>query len=434
MAKMSQLPLSDLYAKPKITASVEAAILEKEDFSKISQTYCEKVCRLKCKNPGAVQLLQPSYTSEETNVEGEFTRKEAPVDILIVQDHITPDGKYTKIRGDQERIQVDILKFICEQAGLKGLNYMYTTLLKCEPTDADFPNGKAPTSTVIQKCRPYLYEEIKRLKPKVIISLSTSVTKVLGLKGHSNTGNRGEFVETPYGTVVITLHPRVLTMIRQNASGAMWGSDYLGVIVRDFAKAAALARGTLKVKDLQTSIDYFVKERMIFAKSIDDVKEIINRINSLAPNAVVSYDTETTSLDRYQENAKVITIQFGWRDPDTQKIVAGVIPLWHRENTYYNPDEAWELVKEILLNDRPKVAHNGKFDILYIQATTGVLVKNTQFDTMLLMHNLDSGTQGCYSLKAAVWDITPDLGFGGYENLLPSLTKQVVAKEEDSDE
>jgi hypothetical protein len=36
---------------------------------------------------------------------------------------------------------------------------------------------------------------------------------------------------------------------------------------------------------------------------------------------------------------------------------------------------------------------------------------------------LDSGAQGTFSLKTAIWDFAPELSIGGYENLLPKLTK-----------
>lgn len=399
--KVSLLPLNELYGKPKITASVEAAIQAKEDFTKIAPNYCEKVCRLKCKSPSQVQLLNQE------------------VDILIIQDHSAPRGKFDRTEDGQEKTQRTIIDFICRQAGFGGLNYRLVNMLKCAPSDQDFPRGKAPTATVLQKCKPYLLAEIERCKPKVIISLSTAVTKVLGLKKHSNTGNRGEIV----GNIVLTLHPRVLSMIRQNASGKMWGVDYFRVIVRDFNKAARIARGELSIPNLESMIEFYRANRIRFAKTLDDVEEIVDTINALPEKAVISFDTETTGVDPLAHDAKLLTIQFGWRDPKTGVIVAAVIPLWHRENDFLDADEAWKLVAPLLLSNRPKVGHNSKFDILYIYWTTQVRVAAVRFDTLLILHAMDSGTQGCYGLKVATWDHVPHLGLAGYEDLLPGLTK-----------
>jgi hypothetical protein len=78
--------------------------------------------------------------------------------------------------------------------------------------------------------------------------------------------------------------------------------------------------------------------------------------------------------------------------------------------------------------------HNGKFDVLYIASTTGVRVRNLVLDTMLLLHDIDSGIQGCYSLKTAAWDWLPDLEFAGWDDLLPPLSKTKNEEEEQNEE
>jgi DNA polymerase I-like protein with 3'-5' exonuclease and polymerase domains len=99
----------------------------------------------------------------------------------------------------------------------------------------------------------------------------------------------------------------------------------------------------------------------------------------------------------------------------------------------YSPAEAWKIINPLLLSSGiPKVLHNMKFDMLFIYHTTGVRMEGVEFDTMLMLHALDSGIQGCLSLKTAIWDHCPDLNLGGYEELLPKLTK--VKKTDDSEE
>lgn len=409
--KVSELPLNDLYEREKITSVVEAAIIAKEDFSTISQNYCRKVCKLRCKDP------KDTFLQTEN------------VDVLIIQDYSAPDGKFDRYKGQTEQKNLEIIEFIAKRAGMNvGVTSRITNLLKCPPNELDFPNGTPPTITKLMKCRPYLYTEIETSKPKVIISLSTAVTKALGLTKCSNTGNRGEIVQSKFGPVVITLHPRVLTMIRQNSSGAMWGADYFKVIQRDFEKAFRLAKGELKPPSLLDAVDRFKKSHIEVAETLEDVTKLVGRINSLPPVTVISFDTETTGLDTMSETAKLLCIQFGWIQDDAPYSV--VIPLWHRENRGYDPGEAWKLVVPLLTGPRPKIGHNVKFDVLYIYHTTGIRVQNISFDTMLVLHSLDSGTQGCYGLKDAVADYLPELGLTGYETLLPSLTKEKKEKEE----
>ena len=49
------------------------------------------------------------------------------------------------------------------------------------------------------------------------------------------------------------------------------------------------------------------------------------------------------------EDAKLLCVQFGYRDIESGIIVAKVIPLWHRTNNMYNPDEAWKLITPFYL-------------------------------------------------------------------------------------
>jgi hypothetical protein len=401
MAKLTDLSLSDLYER-KITSAVEAAIVEKEDFSTIALTYCEKVCKLKCKNTSKVELL---YN---------------PVDILIVQDVNAINGKFDRQHLQAEKNMHKIIDWICNQAGFIGLTYRIVNLLKCELTEGDLVKGKAPAQGVLLKCKPYLLGEIERCKPKAIISLSTAVTKALGYSKASNTSNRGEIFD---GKVVLTLHPRALTMIRQNATGAMWSADYTGIVIKDFQKAARIARGELVIPDRQSSINFFWKERIKVARSLAEAEACMAFLWSLPATAIVSVDTETTGLDGMADDARIITIQFGYRNPATGNIEAWVIPLWHRANTAFNANDIWPEIARWLTGPRHKVLHNGKFDMLYIWHTMKVRVRNVVFDTMLLLHDIDSGTQGCYGLKAAVHDRLPHLGFQGYEESLPRLTR-----------
>ena len=420
MAKLTSLSLEELYAKEKKTAAVVSAIVAKSDFSTINKQYCDNICKLKCKSPNGVSLLQ------------------GHVDILIIEDHKNPPGKFDRHPDQQDEVQEEILSFMCGEAGFRqaGLTFRLVSLLKCRADGKDFPSGKPPTQTTLQKCEPYLLAEIERSKPKVIISLGTATTKSLGLTKHSNTGNRGHIAMTEYGPVVVTLHPRILSYIRQNArgGGGIWGPDYFKVIQRDFEKARDLATGRLNWTPtlLQETVEKLKRDSIKIARSLDDVRDICDTINSLAPNRVVSFDTETTSLDPLDPKLRLLTIQFGWTDEKTGLIVSGVIPLWHRKNNAYNADEAWKILEPILTGGRPKVGHNSKYDILVIYWAKGVRVRNVMFDTLLLQHSIESGTQGCYGLKAACWDHLLELGIAGYEDELGSLSALEKQFEKDS--
>lgn len=417
MAKLENMTLDELYAR-KVTATVEKHILLKENFNGKAANWCEKVCKLNCKNPPPDIALVP----------------QTPTDILIIQDYKAFDEPRFKRKGkDVEDVHRRVIQTIAASAfKAKGdhpkLSFSITQLLRCQITKDDIKKGKAPTDTTLNKCRPYLLQEIAVRKPKVIISLCTSVTKALGYK-KTNYGNRGEIT----GNLVITLHPRTLLMLRQNASGKFWGPDFFSIILRDFRKAAALARGELRDPNLDEAIER-AKKQTVIARSIREVRDLTKELMyAFEAGKVQSFDTETTGLDPWAPDAKVITMQFGYRE-DSGEVKAIVFPMWHRENTFYNPDEAWDLIRPLLLNpEYKKIGHNMKFDVLYVLATTGCRIQGILFDTMLLLHALDSGTQGNLGLKQAVWDYLPHMELGGYEDKLPKLTK-IKANPEDGDD
>lgn len=424
MASLSTISLSDLYAR-KITSTVEVEIQKKEDFSKQSPNWCNLVCKLKCKNPPLGENI--------------FPKRE--VDILIIQDFKAfDDPKFNKSGARIEAKHLAVIDHFAKLAlrDTEGrlLEVGVTNLLKCQIREDDIKKGKAPTDTILQKCKPYLLEEIRQRKPKVIISLSTSVTKGLGMKKKSNYNERGEIVMSDLGVpVVITAHPRILMMLRQNSSGKMWGPDFYSVVLRDFKKAAALVNGTLVIPSLEEALAT-ARKQIHIARSIEQVimfKNII--VEKGQAGAIFSFDTETSSLDPYLPTAKLITAQFGYRNEEGV-IEVFVFPLWHRHNVWYEADDAWPHLREVLLDPYiRKIGHNLKFDIIYTYVTTGVRPIGILFDTMLMLHAINSGLQGMYGLKKAVHDWIPELGLGGYEDCLPKITRSKEIEEiNDEDE
>lgn len=416
MTKLIDLSLEDLYTR-KITSTVERVIMSKEDFTKRAPNWCATVCKLKCKNPPEDNLIAPS---EQT-------------DILLIEDYKAfADNKYNRDAARIQKAYIAIIRDLCGKM-FTGLRVDLTSLLKCSLRDDDVAKNKAPTDTYIMKCRPYLLTEIQRRKPKVIISLATSVTKSLGFK-KGNYGDRGQVLDYLGIPVILTLHPRILTMLRQNSSGAFWGPDFYSIIQRDFQKARDIANGTLTIPSTDVGIEN-AKKSITIARSIEDVKRLTKHIIELGrQRRIISFDTETTGLDPYDEKAKLISVQFGWKN-DEGKYEAAVFPMWHKDNIWYNPDEAWEFIHPILTDvGITKVGHNLKFDILYVAGTTGIRIAGVVYDTMLLLHSINSGIQGNYGLKQAVHDWLPETGLGGYEDKLPKLTKEKKLEEEENDD
>jgi len=415
MAKLSDLSLEELYSK-KITPAVERTILIKDVFSTKSDNWCEKACRLSCKNPPAQEMFNSSE-----------------VDVLVIQDYNAFDevrfGKKGSVieKKHREILQHMFARTLVEKlpdGGFKKLRVGITTMLKCQLTTSDLKKGKPPTDTVLSKCSPYLLAEIEARKPKVIVSMSKVVTNILGIK-KSNSRNCGDVYSYKGIPVVLTLHPRVLVMLRQNASGAMWGPDFYSIIERDLVKAAWLFNGGLQVPDVDATLAKAAKEQVHVLRDISSVEAAIYTLtNKGIEGFVLSFDIETSSIDPFSETAKVLCVQFGVRNEESGLIDAYVFPLYHRNNVWVDPAVVTELLRPLLEDDQiKKVGHNVKFDILYTDVVLGIKVRGVVFDTMLITHAINSGIQGMYGLKRAICYWIPDLGFQGYEDRLPALTK-----------
>ena len=390
----------------KANPSVVKRVQDLEDFSSFSKDYIELVCR----TPNTVMPRASDMKTDECEV-------------LILQNHIPFPEKWKN--GHQLNY---MHKNQFESMMPSDVNFNILNLVKFPPSLFNHPTNRSVqnkfTSTQMKNWLPYMLHEIDVAKPKVLVATSTEIVKLLGLK-MSNTNNRGEVHISPVVglPVIITLHVKVLNMIRQTATGGMWGDDYYSVIRNDLWKASHLVNGRVQLRDLDEAL---ADVNVTVCESIEDVKHWTDFLTALPPKQFTSWDLETNSLDPWfrglnrfgeEDHARILTSQVGYRKADGT-VHAIVFPLWHRDNHGYDPDEAFEIHKKYLLRDSCKVGHHVSFDICFLAGAHGVRLRGTILDTMLAIHSLDSGIKGCFGLKAAVWDYLLPSGLGGYEDVL----------------
>lgn len=80
-----------------------------------------------------------------------------------------------------------------------------TNVVKCRP-----PQNRTPIREEIEKCRPYLLEQIKSIAPRVIVSLGRVATDFFHPSAAGMSSLRGNFIE--YGNILVmpTFHPSYL--------------------------------------------------------------------------------------------------------------------------------------------------------------------------------------------------------------------------------
>ncbi len=120
-------------------------------------------------------------------------------------------GRWEDIRGRPFVGQAGkLLDSLLGEAGLTREEVYITNVVKCRP-----PNNRDPGKSEIEACRPYLDEQITRIKPGIIVCLGRhslkEVFRKAGLKPPRITDARGRPVSTRVlgipVTVLPTLHP-----------------------------------------------------------------------------------------------------------------------------------------------------------------------------------------------------------------------------------
>ena len=412
---MEAMSITELYDTGLKTPSIKDLIIQKEDFSVIQPRYCESFCSLPISQRSCDELKLGRSCSRR-------------VDVLLVLPSKKPDEptKYGKVNygWSADELHSKILSYLVEKY-LKGVSVELQYALKCRPHYRD-----KVSLTTIKNCSPYLINQIGQMRPKLVIFLGKEASQGAGIKKVQ----RGfiHYLEVNGLSIptITTIHPKITTMIRQTSSGSFWGTDYLSILEYDFSKASDLLLGKVKATDIDYSIERFVSENLMVIDSVSAARRFRDEILALPQNTILAWDCETTSLDPWSEGARTLTYQFSYRIISEDRVVSVVVPLWHRDNHSYDPGEVFPYMREILeSHNTVKIGHNIGFDIVFARIVEGVSPANVGFDTMLLLHSLNSGLQGFYDLKTATCDHLFHLQLAGYDDKIDlSALKRNAAK------
>lgn len=251
----------------------------------------------------------------------------------------------------------DVLDRALDYVGLKDSVYV-TYAVKCEPEE-----GKKPKAKELKTCKQYLDREIYKVKPKHIILLGNIALKaVLGQTGIMKL--RGQQIEEDG----ITYHPIYSPgfIIRDNR--------YESTFMQDVKNIARVAVG-LEMQEGPKENVKIVNSWKSFRKALKWIK----RQKELA------FDTETSGLDQWDPGGWVTSIGLG---NDRRQYT---ILLQHKRGFLAGKYEAQKrLVHRLhdILRRKRLIAHNGKFDHLWIRILFGHEWW-CWWDTMLAHHNLD---------------------------------------------
>lgn len=297
-----------------------------------------------------------------------------------------------------------------------------TYAVQCQVEEGRDQNATATKGT-IDRCSQYLHAAVKNKHPKIILAFGATALKALGFRGANFMETRGRVVDVMIGGEPFKVLPTFSTKHLQAKTGLF------NLFYNDFVRAVRIAAGVDQVEANVTieeiSKDYRLPKTVAEVEAVCD--EIINHVVEGAKTAAqcaVAVDTETNTVNPHREDAKLLCVSFAW---DTGRSTA--IPLFHREATW-TPEELEQVighVRRVLECAKPKVFHNAKFDLKFIELRYGWRVNNVQWDSLLGEHLLREDMSGNYSLKTLGRSYFP--AFGNYADRVHELAEQLTPDE-----
>jgi DNA polymerase-1 len=249
------------------------------------------------------------------------------------------------------------------------------------------PNSGGPSTTMINHCRQVLHKEIKKLKPRVVITLGQDALKVLiGDK----TSGRANF--TPFSKWVGWVIPDqdLETFVCPLNSPRYVLSEYKNpVIERKFVEG----------------LDNAVKDRSFYKTNYQsevfvtlDEQEAIKWMGNLLKKDTLAFDYETTGLKPQRAEQRILCVSF------SDGLYAWSFPI-------FDTVEFHTALMRVLKSKRiRKVCANMYFEYIWTKQKLNYEINNMYFDTVLAAHVLDN-RDGITGLKFQSYVRTGILGY-----------------------
>lgn len=332
-------------------------------------------------------------------------------------------GKRTPFFGANGRLFKQLIDMIKKYADGRY------AAVRCYTTYATLVGAYNPSAKHLKSCQPNLFREINMVRgldrEPVVVPLGPVAARAVGLKF-------GKIADIVGRELSITVaHPNgmrrlpVVPLLSMPHLNTKVGTA--GIVLEGLLRAVRLAMDPPVVK---RSLDE-LSRGYTFPKSIPELRALIDNViayynperGSGPTTWTITLDTETNTLRPFAHpDPRVLMLSVAW---DVGRSAA--ILLDHPEAPY-PPAEAWAEVKRLLECPKPKVWHNWKFDLKFLEILHGIRVTNVAGDTMLWEHYGDEDKKGHYGLKRLTPIYAPE--YEGYDEKLQSVLR---GREEDAE-
>jgi len=277
-----------------------------------------------------------------------------------------------------------LLRELLRDIGLDDKKFSYFNVVFCNPPENETPNKKAIRLCFDNFLLPSLYE----LGFEKIV-LVGGVALEAFFPNRKIMSSRGVVLEKDGIKYLPVLHPAFCLRNR----------NYIDVLRKDLNM---IKKFDSNISNGKKSKDYVL---------ISNIDEAEKYFKILSEKEVITIDIETSGLNPFANNARILTIAFCYQE------YSGIcFPIDH----YSVVDEKFkerskQIVKELLESKNKKVFHNASFDIKYLEIM-GYKVCNVWCDTMILAHLIDENRKS-YSLKTLAPEFLEEYQYNYSENI-----------------
>lgn len=271
----------------------------------------------------------------------------------------------------------NMLDFLLEGTQIDRERVFVTFAVKCRSLNK-VKKDKPPSRKQILACRMHLYEEIKWIKPDVIITMGPTAFQSLSPESGSLESARGFPIRWVYTADGETREAWLLPTF--SPMRALKNPDMHVVVKRDLKLAKRIAVGDWQMPDLNSAVQV--------CTTVEAVERLVEELEE-APTW--AFDLETEGLDFTRDG--ILCFSFGF--PDGRSAVIPWLKKWdvggEDKGTWTDAErkEVLALVRRAFLSPARKTAHNGKFDLGFLRRLT-VAIRAFDFDTLLAHALIDS--------------------------------------------
>ena len=273
-------------------------------------------------------------------------------------------------------------------------DYYICNTVRCRP-----PKNRTPTRTEIRACSPYLFSDIMRLKPDLIVPMgNTALRAVLGVEGIHSYRNRIVRSDTYNCDVLPMLHPAAI----------LRNPEHETLMDKDFQKMKQYLADKIPAES-EDKIE-FGTVTIVHGKP-----QLMSIYKKILKKGIMFWDVETNGEDIYIAEDLVVTCV----SLACENRHAYVFPLTEYSETMHE-FFVDEFLRPLLENPNvKKCAQNINFDAKVVRTKWDIKVDNFWFDTMIA-HYCIHPVRGTHNLHAMTWEYLADEA-GGYDDFIKSL-------------